>query len=83
MHIREPGIQPSIDLAARPDISITPVITEPSKSNATDTALREAYERGGKAGMREMEGEENPYPVGSALAKAFEHGYLDGQKAWR
>ena len=82
MSIREPGIQPNIDLATKANILMTPV-TEPSKPSDADRAFREAYERGGEAGMREMEGEENPYPVGSALAKAFEHGYLDGQKAWR
>ncbi|SCB24269.1 hypothetical protein GA0061100_10529 [Rhizobium hainanense] len=52
-------------------------------SQALDEATRRAYERGGGAGMREREDEENPYPAGSALAKAFEHGYLDGQKAHR
>ncbi|SCB39598.1 hypothetical protein GA0061100_1202 [Rhizobium hainanense] len=52
-------------------------------SQASDEATREAYERGGVAGMREKPGEENPYPIGSLLAKAFEHGYLDGQKAHR
>ncbi len=49
----------------------------------SDGAAREAYERGGDAGMRETEDGENPYPEGSVLAKAFEHGYLDGQKARR
>ena len=52
-------------------------------SQASDEAAREAYERGGAAGMCERHDEENPYPAGSLLAKAFEHGYLDGQKAHR
>jgi hypothetical protein len=50
---------------------------------ASDEATREAYERGGEAGMRDVTGEENPYPERSVLAKAFEHGYLDGQKVQR
>ncbi len=83
MRIREPSVQPSIDLATRSDISMTPVVIEPSKLSGDNGAFRDAYERGGEAGMHEMEGEENPYPAGSALAKAFEHGYLDGQKARR
>lgn len=52
-------------------------------SQASDEATREAYERGGAAGMRDKHDEQNPYPAESVLAKAFEHGYLDGQKAHR
>ncbi|WP_120703786.1 Sf3a2-prov protein [Rhizobium jaguaris] len=39
-----------------------------------------AYARWIEAGKRSGEPEENPYPEGSPEAKAFEHGYLDGQK---
>jgi hypothetical protein len=39
-----------------------------------------AYACGIEAGKRQSEPEENPYPEGSPQAKAFEHGYLDGQK---
>ncbi len=49
----------------------------------SDEASRQAYERGGEAGMRDTQYEENPYPEGCVLARAFEHGYLDGQKARR
>ncbi len=49
----------------------------------SDEASRQAYERGGEAGMRDTQDEENPYPEGCVLARAFEHGYLDGQKARR
>ncbi|MGZ9718454.1 hypothetical protein [Rhizobium miluonense] len=41
---------------------------------------KEAYERGVKAGKREAENQKNPYPDNSEQAKAYEHGYLDGQK---
>jgi len=49
----------------------------------SDEASRQAYEHGGEAGMRDTHDEENPYPEGCVLARAFEHGYLDGQKARR
>lgn len=39
-----------------------------------------AYERGWEAGNVHSRTEENPYPNDSVEAKAFEHGYLDGQK---
>ncbi|NLS20009.1 hypothetical protein HGP16_26075 [Rhizobium sp. P40RR-XXII] len=55
----------------------------PPCSQVSDETTREAYERGGAAGIQEKEDEENPYPEGTLLAKAFEHGYLDGQKAHR
>ncbi len=41
---------------------------------------KEAYEQGVKAGRCEAETSKNPYPDDSELAKAYEHGYLDGQK---
>ncbi len=41
---------------------------------------QEAYETGVKAGRCEAENGRNPYPANSAQAKAFDHGYLDGQK---
>ncbi|WP_037150538.1 hypothetical protein [Rhizobium freirei] len=41
---------------------------------------KEAYERGVKAGRCEAENRKNPYPDDSEQAKAYEHGYLDGQK---
>jgi len=40
---------------------------------------KEAYERGVTAGRTEAK-ETNPYPEDSVQAKAYEHGYLDGQK---
>ncbi|WFU11503.1 Sf3a2-prov protein (plasmid) [Rhizobium sp. CB3090] len=39
-----------------------------------------AYERGVEAGKKESKAEKNPYPEESSRAKAYEHGYLDGQK---
>lgn len=62
-----------------PDPIGTRVIGPPDLK-ASDEAAREAYERGGEAGMREVADEQNPYPERSVLAKAFEHGYLDAQK---
>ncbi|MBB5577246.1 Sf3a2-prov protein [Rhizobium paranaense] len=78
-------------LAELPRFGMAPKLSDPMKERVTkpvnlkvsDGAAREAYERGGHAGMRETECEENPYPEGSKLAKAFEHGYLDGQKVQR
>jgi len=55
----------------------------PPDLKVSDEAAREAYERGGEAGMRDVADEENPYPERSVLAKAYEHGYLDGQKVQR
>lgn len=39
-----------------------------------------AYERGAQAGKREAADEKNPYREDSEEAKAYDHGYLDGQK---
>lgn len=50
---------------------------------ASAEVVRKTCERGDDAGMRYMDDEENPYPEGSTLTKAFEHGYLHGQKARR
>ncbi|MGG6894806.1 MULTISPECIES: hypothetical protein [Rhizobium] len=78
-----PVVPPGLDLAPQlPDRTKAGTIGSPDLK-VSDEAIREAYERGGDAGMREKEDEENPYPEGSVLAKAFEHGYLDGQKAQR
>lgn len=41
---------------------------------------KEAYEKGVEAGKCEAENRKNPYPDNSEQAKAYEHGYLDGQK---
>ena len=41
---------------------------------------KEAYEQGVKAGKCEAENRKNPYPDNSEQAKAYEHGYRDGQK---
>lgn len=41
---------------------------------------QEAYDRGVQDGKRAAKMQENPYPEGSTPAKAYEHGYLDGQK---
>ncbi|MBM7047877.1 MULTISPECIES: Sf3a2-prov protein [Rhizobium] len=59
---------------------IQPLPNQPRDLEASDDTEKEAYERGAEAGKREEESEKNPYPEGSELAKAFEHGYLDGQK---
>ncbi|MFT4183163.1 MAG: Sf3a2-prov protein [Rhizobium sp.] len=40
----------------------------------------DAYAKGVEAGKKESIAEKNPYPENSSRAKAFEHGYLDGQK---
>lgn len=40
----------------------------------------DAYAQGVEAGKKESIAEKNPYPEESRRAKAFEHGYLDGQK---
>ncbi|AYG70247.1 MULTISPECIES: hypothetical protein [unclassified Rhizobium] len=47
---------------------------------AASESEKEAYEEGIKAGKREAEDKKNPYPASSEQAKAYEHGYLDGQK---
>ncbi|NLS17465.1 hypothetical protein HGP16_12950 [Rhizobium sp. P40RR-XXII] len=47
---------------------------------APSESEKEAYERGAKAAKDEAENKKNPYPENSELAKAYEHGYLDGQK---
>lgn len=59
---------------------IQPVPIQPPDLEVAADTEKEAYERGAEAGKREDENEKNPYPEGSELAKAFEHGYLDGQK---
>lgn len=81
MHVQNSIVPP--DLGARhPDATSMGAIGPPDLATS-DEASRQAYERGGNAGMREKQDEENPYPEGCVLAKAFEHGYLDGQKARR
>ncbi|MDE1996619.1 MAG: Sf3a2-prov protein [Rhizobiaceae bacterium] len=67
-------IQPQL-----PDMPDFTGIEKPKGSGSDDVEI-EAYERGVAAGKRENEAEHNPYPDGSDEAKAFEHGYLDGQK---
>lgn len=83
MHIQNPDVSSGLGLASELPDPIKAGMIGPPDLEASDGAAKEAYERGGDAGMREMVDEENPYPEGSALAKAFEHGYLDGQKARR
>jgi hypothetical protein len=39
-----------------------------------------AYERGWAIGNVHSRSDENPFPAYSVEAKAFEHGYMDGQK---
>lgn len=52
--------------------------SNPTDLVATD-AEKEAYERGVRAGQEESN-QKNPYPENSVQAKAYDHGYLDGQK---
>ncbi|KAA1176651.1 hypothetical protein FP026_27850 [Rhizobium tropici] len=53
---------PGFNMASTlPDPINAGVIKSPDLK-VSDEAAREAYERGGDAGMREMEDDENPYP---------------------
>jgi hypothetical protein len=53
---------------------------EPSPHLPASENEKNAYEQGVKAGKCEVENRRNPYPEDSEQAKAYEHGYLDGQK---
>jgi len=78
MHVQDP-----IARGARHTHKASAEAVGPPDLVTSDEASRQAYERGGEAGMRDRRDEENPYPEGGVLARAFEHGYLDGQKARR
>ena len=82
MHVQNPVVPAGLGLRLLPDPTSAGAIGPPDLETS-DVVSSEAYERGGDAGMRETQDEENPYPEGCVLAKAFEHGYLDGQKARR
>jgi len=78
MHVQDPIVP-----GARHAHTTSAEAIGPPDLVTSDEASRQAYERGGEAGMRDAQDEENPYPEGCVLARAFEHGYLDGQKARR
>ncbi|MDE1992642.1 MAG: Sf3a2-prov protein [Rhizobiaceae bacterium] len=52
---------------------------ETIESNFADDEVQ-AYELGAASGKADSVAVKNPYPDGSKLAKAFEHGCLDGRK---
>ncbi|MBB3424645.1 hypothetical protein FHT85_001619 [Rhizobium sp. BK312] len=53
---------------------------EPSPRLPASESEKEAYEKGVKDGKCDAENKKNPYSEDSEQAKAYEHGYLDGQK---
>jgi hypothetical protein len=53
---------------------------EPSPRLPASESEKKAYEKGVKAGKCDAENRKNPYSEDSEQAKAYEHGYLDGQK---
>jgi hypothetical protein len=59
---------------------IQPMPNAPPPMGDGQEADAGAYEKGAEAAKQSKEDAENPYPEGSTRAKAYEHGYLDGQK---
>lgn len=53
---------------------------EPSPRLPASESEKKACEKGVKAGKCDAENRKNPYSEDSEQAKAYEHGYLDGQK---
>lgn len=75
--------KPVIESVPAPALGLpNPIQYYPHQSSplAASESEKDAYEQGVKAGRCEAETQKNPYPDNSVQAKAYEHGYLDGQK---